>query len=132
VRDTAIVQKIYEPVIRFLPVTDSSATIRLIENLNDTISYQVSAKTNQFAVFSEVYYNKGWDVYLDGTKTDYCKVDYILRGMPVPSGEHKIEFRFEPHSYATGNTISILASLITYLLLIGAAVEIWRKKKTAS
>jgi hypothetical protein len=132
VRDTAIVQKIYEPVIKFMPVPDSLASIRLIENLNDKISYQISAKTNQFAVFSEVYYNKGWDAYLDGVKTDYCKVDYILRGMPVPSGEHKIEFRFEPRSYATGNSISVMASLVTYLLLIGAAAEFWRKKKTAS
>jgi hypothetical protein len=132
VRDTAIVQQLYERVIKFPPVPDSLASISLIENLNDQITYQFSSKTNQFAVFSEVFYDKGWDALLDGNKTDYCKVDYILRGMPVPAGEHKIEFRFEPRSYSTGNSISVLSSIISYLLLIASGVEIWRKKKTVS
>ncbi|HEX4849452.1 MAG TPA: YfhO family protein, partial [Puia sp.] len=107
---------------------DSSASIKLIENLNDKISYAFSAKTNQFAVFSEVYYDKGWDAYLDGKKTDYVKVDYILRGMAVPAGDHKIEFRFEPKSYVMGNTISLIACLLTYLLIILAGVTSWKKK----
>ncbi len=122
-RDTAIVQKSFEHVIRFQPVPDTSAIIRLTENLNDIIRYQFSSKTNQFAVFSEVYYNRGWNAYLDGQKTDYCKVDYVLRGMPVPAGEHKIEFRFEPKTYYTGEKISLAASTLGLLLLLGA---IWQ------
>ena len=132
VLDTAIVQRIFAPMIKFMPVPDSSAGIKLIENLNDKITYQISSKSNQFAVFSEVYYDKGWNAYLDGNKTPYCKADYILRAMPLPAGEHRIEFRFEPSSYATGNTVAVFASILTYLLLIGAAVEFWKKKKIAS
>jgi hypothetical protein len=125
VRDTAIVENIFKNRIPFMPVKDSSASIHLIENLNDKISYSFKSKTNQFAVFSEVYYDKGWNAFIDGKSAPYCKVNYILRGMAVPAGDHTIEFRFEPQSYIMGNKLSIWASIITYLLLIAAAVQIF-------
>jgi Bacterial membrane protein YfhO len=123
VRDTAIVENQYKDKISFMPVKDSSASISLIDNLNDKISYNFKSNTNQFAVFSEVYYDKGWNAFIDGKPAPYCRVDYVLRGMSVPAGHHTIEFRFEPQSYIMGNRISIWAVLITYLLLIGAALE---------
>jgi len=124
VRDTAIVENIFKPLIPFMPVKDSSASIHLIENINDKISYQFKSKTNQFAVFSEVYYDKGWNVFVDGKPASYCKVDYVLRGMAIPAGDHTIEFRFEPQSYIMGNRLSVWASIITYLLLIAAALQV--------
>jgi len=127
-RDTVLIQEKYKPLVKFAPVPDSSARIQLIDNLLDKISYKFSAKTPQFAVFSEVYYEKGWNVFLDGTKTDYLRVDYLLRGMPVPAGEHTIEFRFEPHSYELGNTITAWSSILVYLALIAAIVVEWRKR----
>ncbi len=132
VKDTAIVQEKFQNIIKSMPVPDSSASITLIENLNDKITYKFSGKTNQFAVFSEVYYDKGWNAYLDGNKTDYCRVDYILRGMPVPAGDHTIEFRFEPAVYKLGNTLSVWSSIVAYLLLIAAIAVAWKNKnKTA-
>ena len=77
-------------------------------------------------MFSEIYYDKGWNAFIDGVPAPYCKADYVLRGMPVPAGEHNIEFRFEPKSYILGNRLSIWAGLITYLLLIGAVIQVWR------
>jgi Bacterial membrane protein YfhO len=129
VKDTAIIQHKFENVIKFMPVPDSTASISLIENLNDKISYKFSAKTNQFAIFSEVYYDKGWNAFLDGNPTDYCRVDYILRGMPVPAGEHTIEFRFEPKVYGLANTLSLWGSVVTFILLIAAVVAEWKKQK---
>jgi len=126
VRDTAIVENIYKDKIPFMPVKDSAANIQLIENLNDKISYRFKSSTNQFAVFSEVYYDKGWNAFLDGKPAPYCKVDYVLRGMSVPAGEHTIEFRFEPKSYVMGNRLTVWSAIITYLLLI-AAVAKWIK-----
>lgn len=128
VRDTAIVDKKFESVIKFLPAPDTTATIKLVENHNDTIDYAFSSKTNQFAVFSEVYYDKGWDAYIDGTKTAYCKTDYILRGMSVPAGDHKIEFRFEPAVYRLGNTVTVWSCIIAYLLLIAALAIEWKNR----
>jgi Bacterial membrane protein YfhO len=124
VRDTAIVENIFRNQIPFMPVKDSSASIHLIENLNDKISYQFKSKTNQFAVFSEVYYDKGWNALIDGKPASYCKVDYVLRGMAIPAGDHTIEFRFEPQSYIMGNRLSVWASIITYLLLVAAALQL--------
>jgi uncharacterized membrane protein YfhO len=130
VRDTAIIQQKFAASVKFMPVPDTTATIRLISNDEDKISYTFNAGSNQFAVFSEIYYDKGWNAYLDGAKTDYVRVDYVLRGMSVPAGKHTIEFRFEPKSFATGNMISTLSALVVYLLLIGAIVwEIRRRKK---
>ena len=114
----------YKDRISFMPVKDSAATISLIENLNDKISYSFTSKTNQFAVFSEIYYDKGWNAFIDGNPAPYCKVDYVLRGMAVPAGNHKIEFRFEPKSYIMGNRLSVWASVLTYLLLIAAALQL--------
>ena len=130
VRDTAIVENIYKDKIPFTPVKDSSASISLIENLNDKISYRFKSKSNQFAVFSEIYYDKGWNAFIDGKPAPYCKVDYVLRGMAVPAGDHTIEFRFEPQSYIMGNRLSVWASLITYLLLIMAAMQLLGIVKT--
>jgi hypothetical protein len=129
VRDTVLIQQQFASKVKFAPVPDSSASIRLVENLNDKLVYKFSARTNQFAVFSEIYYDKGWDVYLDGNKSDYCRVDYVLRGMAVPAGEHVIEFLFEPHSVAVGNSLSVWSSLVVYLLLIAAIVAEWRKRR---
>jgi hypothetical protein len=128
-RDTAVVQQSFMKDIPFLPVKDSTASLKLIENLNDKITYQLQAKTNQFAVFSEIYYSEGWEAYIDGKRSPYAKVDYVLRGMAVPAGAHTIEFRFQPHSFILGNEISVWAAVITYLLLIGVLVQLIRKKR---
>lgn len=128
-KDTAVIQQELRSKVKFEPVADSTAKISLIDNRNDTIDYKFSAKTNQFAVFSEIYYDKGWNAYIDGQKTDYVRVDYILRGMSIPAGDHTIEFRFEPHSVWLGDTLSNWFSVLGYLLLIIAGVAEWRKRQ---
>jgi len=133
VRDTAIIQQQYASRVKFMPVADSGATIKLQSNDNDKLVYEFNGASNQFAVFSEIYYDKGWNAYLDGAKTEYCRVDYVLRGMSVPAGKHMIEFRFEPKSVATGDLISSASALVVYLLLIGAIVwEVRRRKKATA
>ncbi len=130
-RDTVIIQQKYASQVKFMPVPDSTASIRLVDNLNDKIDYKFSARTNQFVVFSEIYYDKGWDVYLDGNKADYLRVNYLLRGMAVPAGDHTIEFRFEPHSYQLGIMLTTWFNLVIYLLLIAGLVMEWKKRKPA-
>ena len=128
VRDTAIIQQRFSALVKAPPVPDSTASIRLKENLNDKLTYRFSAKSNQFAVFSEIYYDKGWNAFVDGSKADYCRVDYVLRGMSIPAGEHTIEFRFEPSSFRLGSTVSTWSSILAYLLLIAAAIGLWKKE----
>ncbi len=128
-KDTAVVEKKYQPQINQAPVPDSSAFIKLKQNLNDKIDYTFHSTTPQFAVLSEVYYPLGWNAYIDGNKTDYIKVNYVLRGMYVPAGDHEIEFRFEPKSFNTGRTITIIANIIVFLAMIAAIAFYVRRKR---
>ena len=128
-RDTAIIDKRYQPKVKGIPQFDSTASIKLLENINDTIRYAFNAATPQFAVFSEIYYDKGWNAYIDGNKTDYVRVNYVLRGMSLPPGKHAIEFIFEPASYKRGNTIALWATIIGFAALLAALVINIKNKK---
>ena len=128
-KDTAVVENKFKSEIPAAPHYDSVASIKLLENLNDKINYKYSAPTPQFAVFSEVYYPKGWNVFIDGNKADYVKTDYVLRGMYIPAGNHNIEFRFEPQSFYTGRLISIIANIFVALLIIATIIFYARKKQ---
>jgi hypothetical protein len=129
-KDTAVVQQKFKENI--LPIQpDSAASIQFIANTNDTVRYQSNAATNQFAVFSEVYYSKGWNAYIDGKKSDYAKVDYALRGMSIPAGKHNIEFIFEPTVYFLSSSITMWGSILLYLMVIGAIyVYVKDRKRT--
>jgi hypothetical protein len=128
-RDTAVVQTKFKTNIGNEPVADSTATIRLIENKNDYILYESSAAANQYAVFSEVYYPRGWKAFIDGKELPIVKTNYALRGLPVPAGKHKIELKFEPRSYELGNSITMYASLLAFLLLFGSLFMEWRSSR---
>ncbi|MES2760657.1 MAG: YfhO family protein [Bacteroidota bacterium] len=97
---------------------------------NDLV-YETETADKEFAVFSEIYYPKGWNAYIDGTLTPYACVDYLLRGMEIPAGKHTVEFKFEPAIYKTSNTISIIGSVLV-LLSVAGAIYLANKKKEFS
>ena len=82
------------------------------------ITYEFESLSDQLIVFSEIYYPSGWEVYVDDVKSEYFDVNYILRGMVVPSGIHKIDFYFSPSIVKTGINIRILTIIITFSLII--------------
>ena len=96
---------------------DSTATIELLtnkENYNPSkLVYKTSnLKNSQLAVFSEIYYPKGWRVYIDGEEEDYFRVNYLLRGLMIPKGEPEIVLEFRPNSFYIGNKIALGSSII--------------------
>jgi hypothetical protein len=111
------------------PVFDSTASIRLVKYDNDAIEYTSAAATNQFAVFSEIYYPAGWNAYIDGKKTPYVKANYVLRAMAIPAGNHTITFKFEPSSYYTAQKLVYAGNILLYLAVLGAILSYFRKKK---
>lgn len=131
-RDTVVVEEKYKNQIRSDIQRDSAASIRLLSNMNDRITYEFESASPQVAVFSEVYYPRGWHAYVDGNKSDFFRANYALRGMYLPAGSHKVEFRFEPASYYTGRTVSIISSILAFLILLGAVFFAWRKKENAT
>ena len=124
----AFVDERYKSSIPFTPVFDSTASIKLLENKNDEIKYDFSAATNQFAVFSQIYYPHGWEAYIDGKKTAYCRTNYTLRGLSVPAGKHSIEFKFNPVSVSEGETISRWTNIFSVLLVLFCLWMVWKNR----
>ena len=121
VRQTAILQeKFAGDFDRKVFPQDSIQSIELVEQRGDYLKYKSQAQAAKLAVFSEVYYPNGWQAYLDGNPVEHIKVDYLLRGMKVPSGEHVIEFKFEPQVIKTGSTLSLASNIVLVLLILGA------------
>ena len=130
-KDTAVVQDTFKSSIPFEPVADSSATIARVANGDDhdLLTYSFNSATNQFVVFSEIYYKRGWKAYIDGKEAPIVKVNYVLRGLAVPAGKHDIRFEFKPQGYYQGKTItSIFTIILVVILVVGIFME-WRNRK---
>jgi uncharacterized membrane protein YfhO len=97
---------------------DSTATIQLINNQNDVILYSAKTNAKQLAVFSEIYYRDGWKAYIDDQESPIVKVNYVLRGLVIPTGDHKIRFEFKPASVASAKQIAGVSSLLLWIALI--------------
>ena len=112
---------------------DTTASINLTSYQPNHLVYQSKTNKEQLAVFSEIYYPNGWQVYIDGEPADHFRVNYVLRAMVVPEGEHKIEFKFQPKTYYTGENIALASSILVLLLLVGGLYyEIRRNIKKPS
>jgi hypothetical protein len=110
---------------------DSTGTIKLLSYLPNDLNYESKSNTEQFAVFSEIYYDKGWNAYVDGKLMPHIRVNYVLRGMRIPAGDHKIEFKFEPTVYATGEKISLASSALLILIFAGVVFLEIKKKENS-
>jgi uncharacterized membrane protein YfhO len=93
------------------------------------ITYTFNAASNQFAVFSEVYYKSGWKAYIDGKEAPIVKVNYVLRGLAVPAGKHDIKFEFKPQGYYTGKSITSIFSIILLVVFATGIFMEWRGRK---
>jgi hypothetical protein len=129
-KDTAVVDEASKSKISFTPVADSTGSIRLIKNDNDIITYQSSSKTNQFAVFSEIFYDRGWKAYIDNKEAPIIQTNYVLRGLAIPAGTHNIRFEFKPASYYQSSKFAIAGSVLIWLAIIAAFLYAYKKKKT--
>ncbi len=110
---------------------DPSSKIRLVSYKPNHLVYQAETKSEEMAVFSEVYYAKGWKAFIDGKETPHFRADYILRAMMVPAGKHKIEFKFQPKIYTTGKIVGIISSILLLLLFAsGFAYDNMKAKKS--
>jgi hypothetical protein len=130
-RETAVVDKRFESTLSgFTGQADSTASIRLTSYQPNNLVYEFQATTDQVVVFSEIFYDKGWNAYIDDVATDHFRVNYVLRGLKVPAGKHTIEFDFTPASYAKGVRISQASSGILMLILFGGiGFMIWQRMK---
>jgi uncharacterized membrane protein YfhO len=114
---------------------DSNATIQLIDNKNDEVNYTAKTNATQLAVFSEIYYKDGWKAYVDEKESPIVKVNYVLRGLVVPAGDHKIRFEFKPASVTRAKQIAGIASILLWLALaafIAVTIQQFIKKQKSA
>ena len=102
------------------------------------LRYSFKTSAERAAVFSEIYYPKGWKAWIEpagaygevrnghyqptsqAREIDLFRADWMLRGALIPEGEGELIMRFEPDSYSLGKSISTASSIILILLLIGS------------
>ncbi|MBC8051487.1 MAG: YfhO family protein [Sphingobacteriaceae bacterium] len=129
----AIINEEFKPLIDDKKVKiPGNSDIKLVKYHPDHLTYEYSAANDVIAVFSEIWYDKGWNAYVDGEKIPYFRANYVLRAAQLPGGNHKFEFKFEPQSYYTGETISLISSIILIAGLVFAIFLEYKKKKASS
>lgn len=103
----------------------TDGVITLTEYAPNYLKYNYTAEEDVFAVFSEIFYDKGWTVTIDGEKADALRVNYILRGMPLPAGTHTVEWSFRAPYWGLVESVTAICSILVILTLIFA---IYRKQ----
>jgi hypothetical protein len=116
---TVLIDRRFEDQVGIANIADDTlARIQLTRYQPNQLNYYTVTTSDQLAVFSEIYYPDGWKVFINGEETEHFRVNYLLRGMVVPAGEHEIVFRFEPRSYYTGQKIALLFSILLVLTIL--------------
>jgi len=129
--EAVILENDYKKIdTQFSMQQDTIATIALVDYKVTSLTYKSKAETEQFAVFSEIFYKEGWNAYLDGELVTHYRVNYVLRGMKIPAGNHKIEFKFEPKVIQQGKTVSLISYVLLFFISVGWFF--YDKKKVAS
>ncbi len=131
VKNEAVVNtSLFSGINRFNFRKDSLATVMLTDYEPNHLTYSSSNSNAGVLVFSEMYYKNGWNAYIDGQLKDHFKVNYVLRALKVPEGQHTIEFKFEPKVIETGSRITLASSIILGLVILGGiGFTLWRPKK---
>lgn len=132
-KKTAIVSKDFAAQIAGASFADSAASIKELSYTPNEMKYESNASKEGVAVFSEIYYAKGWEAYIDDKKVDIFRANWVLRGLKVPAGKHNITFKFVPEAYIKGESYALIGSIVALLLIIGMVVAdvMMNKKKSA-
>ena len=131
--DTATIDKCFANMVQGKNLERDSNSVITMEHQKpynpDYVVYKTKTAKEQLAVFSEVYYAPDWRAYIDGKPADYFRVNYILRAMVIPAGEHTIEFKNEAPFMHKLDKISLICSILFVLTLAGSLVVYYRKRK---
>ena len=133
---TAIISREFAQQIGNYQLTDSIIpTITMEEYQPNKLTYRFSGVStgsttaNYLIVFSEIWTEKGWKMFVDGQEQPLLRANYLLRCALIPNGEHEIVMEYAPKAYSVGNTITFISSLIMVLGLIVALIFTFKPKK---
>ncbi|WP_421978380.1 YfhO family protein [Roseivirga seohaensis] len=108
----------------------SEGQINLIDYHPGYWKYNSQNSGDGFAVFSEIYYPKGFKVTIDGQPVEMLRANYVLRALEIPAGNHEIVFEFKPAIYSTGKIIMRIFSILVVLMFLGTVYLSLKPKKT--
>jgi hypothetical protein len=129
-KSMAIVNKSFEKALDGYTSGSGEGEIKLTEYQPNYLKYEASVNSGpQLAVFSEIYYPKGWKSFIDGKETPHIQANFVLRGLVIPAGKHQVEFKFEPSSYYLGNKVSLGSSILLLLAIGGYLFYSFKIKK---
>ncbi|MFT3737124.1 MAG: YfhO family protein [Breznakibacter sp.] len=132
-KTTAVVGKRFAGAVNGYANDTVSGNIQLTNYAPDNLKFKcVVNKPRQLAVFSDIYYPRGWNAYVDGQKTDILQVNYILRGLMLAQGAHDVEFRFEPDSFKMGQAVAYTGSALIVALIVWFGYSEWKKRKVGA
>ncbi len=119
-KKTAVLRQPFQDELENISIgKDSLSKIEITSIAPNKLQYKTTNSKNGFAVFSEAYYKEGWKATIDGKPTSIYPVNYMLRGIAIPQGQHTVEFVFEPQVVQTGSMITLASSILVFLLSIG-------------
>lgn len=123
-------KRFQDEVADFKPIKDTLASIKLTAYEPNYLKYTTKNSKQGLAVFSEIYYPKGWEVYIDKKPAKYFRANYVLRAMIIPEGTHEVEWYFAPKELEITQTISSISSFSLLLLALGTLLfGIYKKIK---
>ncbi len=107
---------------------NTTASVTLDSYATKKLSYTTKSSIEGPVIFSEIYYPAGWTCTIDGQPAEPFRANYVLRGLMVPAGEHKVEWTFAPASFEKGSTYSLIGSVLLLLVVVGSFAFELRKK----
>lgn len=102
--------------------SSAAGSVKLTAYTPNQLSYDVSSPQGGVVVFSEVYFPWGWHATIDGKPAQLGRVNYVLRAMRVPAGQHKVVMTFDPQSLHTTGNIAYVSVTLIYLLVLAAVL----------
>ncbi len=125
-KSTAVLNEKFKSELGLKNNYNADGSITLTAYEPNQLTYECNSVSDNFIVFSEIYYPKGWNCYVNGNLTPHAQVDYVLRGLPIKSGKSTVIFKFEPNTYYKGNTFALIGSI---LLIAIVGFSLYKHKK---
>ncbi len=130
VQNTAVVNKEFEALTTAIETsTSGTSTLELTNYAPNKLEYEIKTEKTSLAIFSEIWTSKGWNAYLDGQKVPLLRVNYLLRSVLVPSGNHTVVLKYEPSIWSIGQKISFVSSFLLLAAVVALVFIEWRKRK---
>ena len=113
----AVIDERFKDVIGDISISGESK-VNLLSYRANQLEYEINTQSEELIVFSEVFYDKGWKAFIDGVETPHVRINYILRGLKVSPGSHKILFKYDLPIFKYASLISFSSSIIVLLLFL--------------